>query len=756
MQVRRAAHAAGIHPSRIRDAVILTWMSTASDQLPSPDSLPARNPAWGFVLAFLVLISSLVLVLAYWRNAQQRELRAAEADFVAETRQVADLLRQRLVLYELMSRGGVSLFASVERPSRQQWRDYVVGLDLREKFPALLGLGFAAYVTSHQLSELQVSLRDAGHARFEVRPHGVRELYGPILYLEPATQENLDSIGYDMYSEPARRAAMASARDSGRTHLSGPVRLVQDGARPHIGLLMYSPVYLAGARPATLASRRSALRGWVYVPFRMQTFVEAALGSYGHEVGFDVRDVTGGAEQLLYRKERPGRAAGMPSAFANSLWLDVYGRRWRLDFHSASDVSVRRDMSALRNTLWAGLAVSFLLFGITLALARTQARAGRLAARMSESYRRSEMRFRSALQYSAIGKALLDQEGRIVEANPALARILGSSPEALAGTRFASHFDNADGDARQSRDIDAMEEGVHRTTRRLRRRDGDLRQLQLTFASVPGDIGQDIARLVQVDDVTERVRAEARIHALNRTLEARVAVRTRELTQANQELESFAYSVSHDLRAPLRSIDGFSRLLTERYADKIDDSGKDYLARIRNAAGRMGELIEALLKMSRLTRSELKMVELDLSRMATEVASDLRAADPQRSVLIEIEPGLRAYGDQVLVRNLLQNLLGNAWKFTAGKADARIRMGRNEQQEYFVRDNGAGFAQEYIDKLFRPFQRLHSQHEFAGHGIGLASVKRIVERHGGSIRAEGKPDEGAAFYFTLAPPTAEG
>jgi PAS domain S-box-containing protein len=517
---------------------------------------------------------------------------------------------------------------------------------------------------------------------------------------------------------------------------------------------MYSPVYRAGARPPSLASRRDAFLGWVYVPFRVHQFVDAALGSYRPEGGFDIHDVTGGSAQLLYRTDRPSGAAGQP-AFANSLWLEAYGRRWRIDFHPAPDISTRGDMPALRNTLWAGLAMSFLLFGITLSLVRTQARAQRLASRMSESYRRSEMRFRSALQYSAIGKALLDQEGRIVEANPALARILGRSPEALAGTRFASYLEGAESDARQSGSIDVMEEGVHRTTRRLRRGDGDLRQLQLTFASVPGDIDQDIARLVQVDDVTERMRAEARIHALNRTLEARVAMRTRELTQANQELESFAYSVSHDLRAPLRSIDGFSRLLTERYADRIDDSGKDYLARIRNAAGRMGELIDALLKMSRLTRSELKMTALDLSRMAGEIASELRAADPRRTATIDIAPGLRAYGDQALVRNLLQNLIGNAWKFTAGKPNARITVGRNEQQEYFVRDNGAGFAQEYIDKLFRPFQRLHSQEEFAGHGIGLASVKRIVERHGGGIRAEGKPGEGAAFYFTLAPEPVE-
>jgi len=251
------------------------------------------------------------------------------------------------------------------------------------------------------------------------------------------------------------------------------------------------------------------------------------------------------------------------------------------------------------------------------------------------------------------------------------------------------------------------------------------------------------------------VRAEAQILALNRTLEARVAMRTRELTQANQELEAFAYSVSHDLRAPLRSIDGFSRLLSERYADAIDQTGREYLSRVRNAAGRMAELIDSLLKMSRVGRGGMAPVPLELARMANEVIAELRASEPERSVDVRIQSPLHAMADPGLIRSLLQNLLGNAWKFSRDRASARIEFGRNDAGEFFVRDNGVGFAQEYADKLFRPFQRLHHQDQFGGHGIGLASVKRIVERHGGNIRAEGVPGESATFYFTLPEPAGE-
>jgi light-regulated signal transduction histidine kinase (bacteriophytochrome) len=292
-------------------------------------------------------------------------------------------------------------------------------------------------------------------------------------------------------------------------------------------------------------------------------------------------------------------------------------------------------------------------------------------------------------------------------------------------------------------------DGVHRTTRRLHREGGIPRHAQLTYAPVPGNVGEDIHGLVQVEDVTERLRAEARVHALNRTLEARVALRTRELSLANQELEAFAYSVSHDLRAPLRAIDGFSRILLERYGDTLGDNGRDYLSRVRNAAGRMGELIDAMLKMSRLARSEINPERVDLSRIATDVLEELQLGEEGRHVECHVAPNLEVVGDTALLRNLLSNLLSNAWKFTRGREDARIEVGTNADGEFFVRDNGAGFAQEYVDKLFRPFQRLHSQAEFAGNGIGLASVKRVVERHGGSIRAEGAVGEGATFYFTL-------
>jgi light-regulated signal transduction histidine kinase (bacteriophytochrome) len=220
----------------------------------------------------------------------------------------------------------------------------------------------------------------------------------------------------------------------------------------------------------------------------------------------------------------------------------------------------------------------------------------------------------------------------------------------------------------------------------------------------------------------------------------------------NKELESFSYSVSHDLRAPLRSIDGFSLAILEDCSDQLDAVGKSYLERIRSAATRMDQLINDLLALARTSRMELNREEIDLSSIAQEVMLQLQSADPQRRVAFVITPNLKVKGDRALLRVVLDNLLGNAWKFTAKVTNARIELGADRHGDevfYFVRDNGAGFDMRYANKLFEVFQRLHDKADYPGTGIGLATVQRVIHRHGGRIWAEGTPGQGASFYFTL-------
>jgi PAS domain S-box-containing protein len=248
--------------------------------------------------------------------------------------------------------------------------------------------------------------------------------------------------------------------------------------------------------------------------------------------------------------------------------------------------------------------------------------------------------------------------------------------------------------------------------------------------------------------------AETAMRQVYEELEQRVEERTRDLASANKELESFSYSVSHDLRAPLRSLEGFTRILTLDYAGKVmDDRALDLMRRMIASVSRMGQLIEDLLKLSQVTRTVIHPQSLDLTAMATTILDDLRARDPDRTVDLEVDPGLTAVADPGLLRAVLENLLGNAWKFTGKTAAARIRVGVTSTSDsdytYFIQDNGAGFDMEFADQLFAPFQRLHRANEFEGTGVGLATVQRVIHRHAGRIWAESSPGQGAKFFFTL-------
>jgi PAS domain S-box-containing protein len=394
-----------------------------------------------------------------------------------------------------------------------------------------------------------------------------------------------------------------------------------------------------------------------------------------------------------------------------------------------------------------------IFFAALFGLNRTEARRQRAEADLHAAHDR----LRRFVDANIVGLVITDATGAVIEANDYYLRLIGYTREELQHLAVDGRT-LAPPEGRPA-DTAARHDSRTRTVcapyeQEIIRRDGTRVAVLQADTILPGPEPQIAAFVI---DVTERKQAEQKIRQLNAELEQRVADRTAALEATNRELEAFAYSVSHDLRAPLRSIDGFSRILLEDYAGRLDDEGRDSLQRVRAAAQRMGQLIDDLLKLSRVTRVEILREPVDLSALAESVAADLRQAEPHRAATITIARGLGTDGDPHLLRVVLENLLGNAWKFTSRVAHAQIEVGAataDGQTRFFVRDNGAGFDPAYAAKLFGAFQRLHTAGEFPGTGIGLATVQRIIHRHGGRVWAEGGVDKGAVFYFTVSGPAS--
>jgi PAS domain S-box-containing protein len=458
--------------------------------------------------------------------------------------------------------------------------------------------------------------------------------------------------------------------------------------------------------------------------------VRSPWGTGLQRMGLDARDVDGARMGDAFPELHEAIADALAGGSSVARYTGEFqGSRWRALIYLASDAGiggagfVGLDMTAY----WA------------------------LRAQLDASQRR----YLALADAAPVGIVRTDTKGSCVYANETLCRVAGVPVEDLLGEGWLNMVPEGDREMVINSLVTAIESGKPgRGTWRVLNAAGDLLYVAVTSVPERDHLGDVTGYLATLNDVTQRKENENEIQQLNDELNERVRVRTEQLEAANKELEAFCYSVSHDLRAPLRSIDGFCQLLIDDYGEVLDDSAHGYMKRARVASQRMGVLIDDLLHLSRVGRATLNREPVDVTAVAGGVFERLssgRTPVPSFSV----GEGLVANADKGLVETLLENLIGNALKFTGKEEHPEIEIGqtcrKGEEQVFFVRDNGAGFDMAYAQKLFAPFERLHSPDEFEGHGVGLATVARIVARHAGWIEAEGLTGRGATFYFTLEP-----
>lgn len=682
-------------------------------------------------LPVLVFAGVMLLAAVVSRQLSLARESAEEAQVQSASHAMLEEMQLRLNAYEVMLRSTASFISNRPEFDRDAFSGFITSQSIRESFPGVLAIGYATWDGS------------------TVPPKAI------VRYVEPAQVENARVLGFDLMSEPSRRQAIDACLATSEPVATAPVTLSQDKGNPESGpgVVLFAPVR---AEPL---DHTSQVRGIAFLSFRTKDFFRAILAS-SPPITFSVTDgavVLGGLPPIA------DQSGNLRTTEREVL---VAGRAWV--FRGWKNVGFEGGIPTGYGIYGIGLIVATIL-SLTVSreirgrreaeeMAERVATSERAAASSEERYRlfvaqssEAIWRFECASPLGADGSTeerveSLLHDATVEECNAAFALMCGyDSPDGLLGKALVQVFPHA---AWPREFLSEFVQNGYRVNG-FESEEGQGASTRIHLHSLVGVVedgallrGWGVVRSV----TTERL-AQREILQLNLELEDRVNARTAELHEANKEMEAFTYTVSHDLRSPLRTMAGFGRILRDDYGERLDDEGKTLLGRIESAAVRLSQLIDALLGYSRLARVSMEVSHVDVSAVAERIAEEMRdlRSDP---VIVRVESGLTAEADPALLEILLANLLSNAFKFTSRTENPAIEVGK-EGEEFFVRDNGAGFDPAFSQRLFRAFERLHNEREFPGTGIGLASVERIVRRHHGTIRAVSEVGQGASFYFTL-------
>ncbi|MBE0599381.1 MAG: CHASE domain-containing protein [Desulfuromonadales bacterium] len=707
------------------------------------------------LLPYLALAVLLVLSVAGWRFYQNLSREREQQRFNEYVDVVVTDITGRLERYKMILQGGGGVFLASELVTRDEWRAYYEYRQVRTRYPGIQGIGFATVVRPEDLPRHIEQVRAEGFPDYTVRPAGEREVYTSTIFLEPFDAVNQRAFGYDMFSEPVRRQAMARARDTGQVALSGLVTLVQnlDGdAQP--GALLYVPVYPRGMPIQTVADRQAAIQGYVYAVFHINDLMDGIFPAPIHEIDFQLHDGTEvSPSSLMYDSHPPAVAAGAPRQpmFTARRTLDLYGHRWTLDFETMPTFEAAVDRYTPGIVLGAGVVISLLLFLLHKTLADNASSAYALA----KMRRESEEKIHSILDNLTDCAITINQQGIVQSANKAAKTVLGYNPEELIGHNISQlaappHGRNHDEYlARYLRegnlriiDIGREVEGRHQ--------DGRLIPLELSVSEFTSH-GQKFFTGV-LRDISERKQFIAELTEARETAE-----------QANRAKSIFLATMSHEIRTPMNGVIGMVEVLEQ---SALTDSQVDMVRTIRDSALNLLGLIDDILDFSKAEAGRLEMEQepVALAELIEDLCQSLvpmvLAKGTRFDLFIAPELPELVIGDAQRLRQMFYNLLGNAIKFAdpaQTKRPGRIALraevaqARSLQVLFKISDNGIGMTPEVMARLFTPFTQgeMSTTRRFGGTGLGLTICHRLVTMMGGAIAVDSQPDKGTTFSVTL-------
>ncbi|MFY9316016.1 MAG: CHASE domain-containing protein [Burkholderiales bacterium] len=685
------------------------------------------------LLILVTAVCGLSLALGSWRLARENALSEARARFNLQVAEIVLEIRDRMLDYEQVLRGGVALFSASERVDREEWRAYAETTKVASVYPGILGFGFAPYVSSDGRRALEDAARQQGLQGYAVFPAGSRSAYVPVLFLVPENEVNRRALGYDMYSEGARRDAIERARDAGSAAITRVVALVQDaGSAAQAAFLMYLPVYRKGASIETVSGRRAAIEGFVYAPFR---FSDLMAGSVGRRPGLALQlvDSTGdGATAELHRSPGWGTRRDSPK-FASVQEFHAAQRAWRLEVQSLPTFEAEMADYNPEIVLASGLAITSLLLLVVWTLATTRERARELAHHMTVALRASEERLKLALASSRLALFDWDVASGLVQLSAEWSAMLGGASEpTLTPIQKLQAIDHPEDFAAVQSKLNALLRGDADSLRyehRVRCQDGSWLWIE-TVARVNGRALDGRA---------------LRVMGANANIEERKAV--------ERMKNEFIATVNHELRTPLTSMLGSLGLVREGSAGELPPDARRFVDIAYENSERLVKLVNDILDIERVEAGRLPMraevVETGaLLRRALELNAAYAERHGVRLVLAahsELAP-VRADPDRLM--QVLANLLSNAAKYSPRSGEVTLSSAlAGERVRISVTDRGPGISAEFLPRLFGRFEQADGAQ--AGTGLGLAISKALVERMGGRIGCDSEPGRGATFWFEL-------
>jgi PAS domain S-box-containing protein len=721
------------------------------------------RPTFGLLTAAAVLILGAIVTWLIADATRQAAERLTRRTLQERALRVENRLVERLLACEALLHAGAGFIQSSWPLTAEQWRVFSNSIQRSRIYPGLQGVGFAGVLdrlTTQQVAAIQNELQRNPSDR-------VADERTAILYLEPRDRRNERAIGFDMMSETVRREAMSRARDRGEAALSGRVTLVQEiDSHVQPGFLMYLPIYREAATLTTVEQRRAALLGFVYSPFRAADFLDAVLPA---NLDVDVHVYDGprvDASSALYvhgEHAHEEHVTGRGSALSAARHLTIAGHEWTVLVAATPTLVEQSQRIPVWIILAVGLTGTMMLSGLALAMGLSRQRLHeRLIA--DERLLEQERDAATMLENSLEAFIVINEKDEILEWNKQAEVIFGWQKAEVLGTRLADVIVPQGMRRAHLEAVENFQSRAHTILGRLvempaLRRDGAEIFVALSVASVLRR--QETVFFASVRDVTARRFQEERLRQLTTSLEQRVSERTQALEKANRQLEmtnrdlsAFTRSVSHDLRAPLRAIQGYSGMLGEDLGAEITPKVQRDLDAIAHTARRMEAIIDDLLKLATVGQRDLKLQSVPLSELMARVLEEM---DPPQAVTVHVQSDElgAVYVDPGLIMLALRNLLANAIKFSRTQVHPQIWIGCREvsgERVFYIRDNGVGFDPNYTSSLFGAFQRLHSEREFEGTGLGLTIVKSVIEKHRGRVWATSELGQGATFSFVIPEP----